>query len=48
MHDPLVRDYILATVFHIPPDGCSAVELDDLLMLHGRVSAIAAERRQHG
>jgi hypothetical protein len=47
MHDPLVRCYLLATAFHIPPaaqDEMSAVQIDELLVLHSRITQAAAEQ----
>jgi hypothetical protein len=36
----------LATAFHLPPVDASAVELDELIVLHGKVSEMTEERNR--
>lgn len=46
VHDPLVRRYILTHEFHMSwydQDEASAVELDEMLILHGRINQESSE-----
>lgn len=49
--DPVFRDYVLTTVFHqsladLADDRISAIRLDELIVLHGKVTQLANEAQQ--
>ena len=49
LRDPLVRQYLLTFVAHIPPDqqdDMSAAEIDDLLVFHGRYTQLVNEAQE--